>query len=189
MMRNNRWYRDDALEVLVELLKSWESALRTSSPTENPVGTAEARVRNRLSIELDKHARLNRYQIASGLEWSMSVLNATDRAGHRNAHDAMEEKALFPLRELSLRGQRSYYTLRFCGMLSAVQRAALISGRLPIASLSQQQIEYASFLLPECCKPAARQAQSASEAHWRFSPRVPNLSDWKWQEWRGSGSS
>jgi hypothetical protein len=150
LMRNNRWYRDDELEVPAKLVARW-LAIKESEQAEpkKPRSVLEA-VRNQLDWEAEIVAQLSRYQMSCGFQWTADEKRADPDAAKPEEQQAFSLNSMFfPFYQDAQRVQGEYHTARFYGSLSSEQRASLIEGRLSAHSLTQAQYDLALALTPE----------------------------------------
>ncbi|MCC6730808.1 MAG: hypothetical protein IT208_15855 [Chthonomonadales bacterium] len=156
LMRDNRWYRDDALEVPAELIKRWSARKAAIAKRVRPLAPLEA-LRERLDWEAEVVAALSRYQISSGLQW-IAAPPAEPSEESLPEPTAVMMRSVLPFRDDAERIQQEYWTVRLYGSLNAGQRAALIEGRLPAVALSAPQYELAVSLAPGLAGLAPRDA-------------------------------
>jgi hypothetical protein len=176
LFRNNRWYRDDALEVPNDLLRRWMVAvakLDRDRPhfafREAPVSVSYAR--QVLDLRAEIVGALTPWQILNGLQWT-TYRPGTDPAlpfdkdgpptsqhvqmitpqgvvnGVQHPAGEMSPDIQFPFGLLADTIMNSRNTLRFYAALTPEQRAELLNRRLSYASLTQEAQQSAVFLEP-----------------------------------------
>jgi hypothetical protein len=157
LFRNNRWYRDDYLEVpgpLGErLLKArpkgeqagWKLAAASFKNEE-----IESALRDQMEWEAEVVRTLTRWQIGNGLKWfahEAKPAQATDPQ-KSTASELPFPLETYPFTVDSTRIMSRYNTVRFYAGLTPDGRAALLEQRLPFTSLNSEQQAQAVYLLP-----------------------------------------
>ena len=171
LFRDNRWYRDNRLEVPDKVLVSLLETLRKNADAEFPgapvytppagslppgvqvifknpqrlppaVSPAEA-FEAQLSLSDEIVSQLSPYQIANGL------LNYVVERGSKAYESKSPESAWKPLEPVADAVLSDYGTYLLQSGLTSDQNSALLSGTLPASALSTAQLQQAAFLLPE----------------------------------------
>jgi hypothetical protein len=148
LFRNNRWYRDDALEVPTALARDW---LKKFSPAHAgptpPAPSQQEDSAKSLQKQLDRRAeiigKLNRWQILRGLRWL-----ARENLDQKTTPQWTTPFGDFPFYQDSITVMREYHLIQFYRSLEPEERADLCSGRLPYSSLTQTRKQEALRLAP-----------------------------------------
>jgi len=201
LFRNNRWYRDDDLEIAPALAQRWFSVRAPVKPTpathaeqpekvvappatgpEIPAAAAQA-ARRHMDWAADIVSRLTIWQIGNGLKWYA-------REEQPNAKGVFEQKTeqpqapgdstrwfAYPATTYLFFAdadyvQRQYKILRFYASLSAEERGKLLVGQLLFAGLRADQKDQAVFLLPMLAALAQQQSNAAN------SVQIGIVSEW-----------
>jgi hypothetical protein len=149
LFRNNRWYRDDRLEVPTELLKRWEAernaiCSRLLVDTSTREGNNERSWERRLlDLKAEIVARLTPFQITNGLSNHVSPQTGRKFDPENPGSDWR------PFQMLAETVLCDYYVLRFYSALTAPQRTSLLKSQLPLSLLSPPLQRLAGFILPE----------------------------------------
>jgi len=147
IFRNNRWYRDDRLEVPAPLLRRWTALFLASRQKEGPRLLQPVTPLEKLRQQMDRDAevvtQLSPWQIANGLRFFL-MEEPSDPPGRKGP-----KRILGPFGFDVDRILRGYHTTRFYAGLPPAQREALLENRLPFGSLSPAQKEGAIYLLPD----------------------------------------
>jgi hypothetical protein len=162
LVRNNRWYRDDRLEVPDTLLQGWlqqMEALKVDPPDpqrgfanykENPVHFKAC-----LDWAAGITSKLTDGQILTGLCWAAMERPAAANPAPGSAVSGQSAKQMpkaretvYPFMVVSELIETEPGTLRFYASLDVTQRAALIADRLPLSSLSPAQQQQVRSLAP-----------------------------------------
>ncbi len=141
LFRNNRWYRDDALQVPPHIIKPWLQMLATARIPRtglNHVSVNDHERKVRMDLEARIVTTLSPYQIAGGLAWYSEVGKDGESSGGR----------VFPFLGLTNRLFHERYTALFYGGLNEEARLAIIAGKLRFSDLSAEQAAQAIFLRP-----------------------------------------
>ena len=147
LFRNNRWYRDDYLEVPMPLLRQWLDRFESSSQASHKNSlTLDKATPESMKAHMDWAAEvvstLTPWQIANGLQFY-----ALDRpASTSPIKDA--PAVIFPFVLMTDCILREFNTAGFYVGLSESSRKALTENRLPLSLLSSAQQEQAAFILP-----------------------------------------
>ena len=151
LFRNNRWYRDDLLEIPDALAKRW-TAQWAKPGTERRRGWKTAMtpddVRAQMDWEADVVSNLTLWQIGSGLQWLADENCLADIAKHPPVYTSFDPRNPFPFMMQTARILGEYHTTSFYAGLGREQRDALIAGRLPFAALTAPQQQQALKLAP-----------------------------------------
>jgi len=156
LFRNNRWYRDDALEIPLPLLQ--RLYLRKLDINhlivKGKLAVPETEYRKKL-MDLDAEViqSLNLYQIAQSLRgFNPEVL---PEAVQKQLPSPTEEDLTtftkwgnYPFRDDTQRIIGQLNTIRFYASLDDEARKALIAGKLPYSQLNETQRKLAVFLQP-----------------------------------------
>lgn len=148
LFRNNRWYRDDVLEVPATLLRKWQQAPPAAlygkrMTTQTPREEVLAQIKLELETQAQIVETLSVWQVSNGL------LYYVDEKVSRTYDREFNREVRMPFAFTGVRLQQHLNTVRFYASLSAEQRDALIAGRLAVRSLTPDQQKQALFLLPE----------------------------------------
>ena len=177
LFRNNRWYRDDRLEVpngtiqgLLKTLRAAETPSQPTPPTQIDSATEPTVPENPLQTQLDLAnsivAQLTPWQIANGLpnytiEPSRDPAKAdTMPAKLHKATITMNGKTRTfffftptstarPFDQIADIILDDYHTYLFHSGLSPLQADALLADGLPVSALNDVQASQAAYLLPE----------------------------------------
>lgn len=153
LFRNNRWYRDDYLEVpapllqrllsLVDMPEDKKAKDSKGKEEKTPVILSPAeQIKKQLDLEAEIVTTLSPWQIANGL-----VYFALETGGL--TPDPKDTSASWsPFGYIADRTLTEYYTALFYAGLTEAQRGALVGGDLPFASLSPVQREQALRICP-----------------------------------------
>jgi len=141
LIRNNRWYRDDVLEVPHATAQSLLTLQKKRKPNlTEPV---------EMLADLCDYARpLSLWQAANGLRWlsRRELAETPDKWATMLAKpQSNNQPPFFMLSPLLI---RVYETVLFCNSLSAEQRTALFERRLPLSTLTQPQRDAVVGLFP-----------------------------------------
>lgn len=154
LFRDNRWYRDNALEVPAADLQRLQKRLRTSGETpsaaapqkRDPAGgesVPDAGTLAQLSLDADIVRSLTPWQIANGLTYFVPEEDSrTFDFGH--PRHTWRPFALIAENVLT-----EYNTARFYAGLNQTQVTALLNGNLSVAQLNPDQLQQAMFVLPD----------------------------------------
>ena len=171
LFRDNRWYRDDRLEVpnktLQGLLKTLQAA---ETPSQTAPATEPTVPYNSLAAQLgvadDIVAQLTPWQIANGLP-NYTIEPSRDPAKVSGAPPKLQKatmtmngktKTFFisiptatarPFSQIADIILDDYHTYLFHSGLTSDQADALLSGGLPVSALSTTQAQQAAYLLPD----------------------------------------
>lgn len=152
LFRNNRWYRDDYLEVPAPLLKRWFSMHSRDKGSQGPLSLrANVPMRNLMDWSAEVVTTLTPWQIANGLRWAVRE----ERFLVQNTQKPLVNPVSSKLTELPFSWMfdsdyilRSYSTVRFYASLSAPARASLLENHLPFTALNPIQQKQALLCLP-----------------------------------------
>jgi hypothetical protein len=141
LVRHNRWYRADYLEVptklLVELYRQKpDLGARPGASPPQPgaaVNTSEM-TKQMLDYEILVLGKLSLFQIANGFRWATFDIEMVDPAGNKRA---VQQR---PFSGVSNAIMASRPLLKFYSGLSETQRALLCAGQLPLVQLSPSQV-------------------------------------------------
>src|SRR5579884_1705022 len=166
LFRNNRWYRDDYLEVPSALLRRWLLARlawrggqeKQPAPAKTPQMLAE-QIRKQMDWEAEVVSTLTRWQITVGMRWFSPEPSLMEALWQKQAAKQTVQFSpewpegyipgkIYPFSADADRILQEYRTIGFYAGLDASARAALTEGRLPFASLTPGQQQQALFLLP-----------------------------------------
>jgi hypothetical protein len=148
LFRNNRWYRDDYLEVPAPLLRRWLARQDPAGSGKKPdtAGTPTAQIR-RLKEQMDREAEIVRaltpWQIANGLT------HYVQEEGSRPFDPSKPAYTWRPFQMVADSILSKYNTILFYASLNSAQRTALFEGRLPFGVLTPAQQQQAMYILPE----------------------------------------
>ena len=142
LFRSNRWYRDDGLQVPLNLLRQLTADLLAHPPLKVHDAAKSASSPQELKARMDFEARvvvqLSPYQITTGLRWA---------AVDTRTNGALPQ-TVFPFAGFADRILHERYTALFYASLSESARVALVEGRLPWSELTADQQRQAAFLKP-----------------------------------------
>ncbi len=143
LVRNNRWYRDDATQVPAALMSEWQKRMERE--------TLERKIRNKETEEekaahlLDWGTRfldnLSVFQIAYGLRYF------SDERGGGGYDYRTADYERTPFAEYAEATLKNYRLLRFYSLLNGNQKAAFRRGNLFLSQLSPAQWAKAEPLL------------------------------------------
>lgn len=144
LVRNNRWYRDDKMEVAASLLRQWTAApLPPLNAKLGQLPDNEATMRRitaQLDREVDIYTNLTVWQIGNGLE------NYVVEAGSRKYDPQHPNYTWRPFAHIAKHTLRDLSFIEFYASLTLQQRRALIGGSLAYASLTPQVQQRAQYL-------------------------------------------
>lgn len=135
LVRDNRWYRNDGLEVPVGLLRLWLKdrasgvAVERSKRPQVPAIT-ETWLARRLDRDSAIVSSLSPWQVGNGLKW-YKIEDSADKESALRLAD-------FPFFLEARRILSTYRMSRFVASLPTLQRRALAGGRLRFADLSPE---------------------------------------------------
>lgn len=147
LFRNNRWYRDDLLEVPNPILQRW-LARRSPLESEDRQGkrpssaTPSAQFKQQLDWQAEIIQTLTPWQIANGLSHYVQEKDS------RNFNPEKPAYAWRPFAWIAETTLAQYNALRFYASLSPAMQAALHAGNLSLAALNQEQRALALYCLP-----------------------------------------
>ena len=160
LFRNNRWYRDDGLEVPAPLLRRWLSQnvreWAKQSASTSPVSKAEQTAQNRrlLDWQAEVVSTLTPWQIFNGLAfvtlppdkreqyaWGLDMRHVSPDAAEAHIPYAPFKRQV---QNLIFR----YRLMLLYASLSAEQRTALLAGNLDFHALTGEQEQQAIYLQP-----------------------------------------
>jgi len=147
LFRNNRWYRDDYLEIPAPMMRRL-FALRFAGEQGRAHGDASSvteseQLKQQMDWDAEAARVLTPWQIGNGLSWFMP-----DELVMAAAQNSAAIPLPFPFAQDAARILRHYNTVRFYANLNAQARAELMENRLPFAALTPVQQEAAIDLLP-----------------------------------------
>ena len=140
LVRNNRWYRDDRLQVSSDSLALWRAQLSAYIPPVHfgMLPTEPADMKARMDLEAKIVTELSPYQIAIGLRW-YAVQSRTEEG---------RPQTLLPFGGFADRILAERYTALFYASLNEADRLALIAGHLSFSKLNDAQRRQAIFVKP-----------------------------------------
>ncbi|MBC7529128.1 MAG: hypothetical protein H7308_16455 [Chthonomonadaceae bacterium] len=142
LIRNNRWYRDDALQVPISLVEEWKKRLTQEIADNKDKKVSET---EKAAHVLDWGSRflsnLSLYQIAYGLHFYIDERGNTGYDGRKTDCEMM------PFAEYAEATLKNYRVLRFYSLLSEEQRALFSKGSLLVSQLTPEQWAKAESLL------------------------------------------
>ncbi|HZO90805.1 MAG TPA: hypothetical protein VFB38_20930 [Chthonomonadaceae bacterium] len=159
LFRNNRWYRDDYLEVASALARKWLEQRLADGPQRSPASGSALKAR--MDWEAAFVSKLTRWQIANGLKWL--------RAEENREPPLPSETTAFPFQSDAERTLLEYNVARFYTSLTEQARTSLLNGALDFASLNAEQQQLAQYLLPML--PVALKAASGRMVHLGLTVR------------------
>ena len=148
LFRNNRWYRDDLLEVPNDKLNT----LQKHNPyvlnsTLNDSNLLDLRNLSSLEAQLNFKAEITKtlslWQIANGLFYFV------EENGHQQYDPLAPQYPWRPFASIARKVVDEYQTVQFYADLTAQQRKLLIEGKLPYATLSVRQKAMSLRICPE----------------------------------------
>ena len=142
LIRNNRWYRDDALQVSKELRKAWIKQLdQEKVERKNKEESQEEKAVHVLEWGNRLLSNLSPYQIAHGLQFSV------DEKEGGGYDDTKADYEMTPFAEYAEATLKNYRVLRFYSSLTEEQKTAFKTGVLPLYDLTPAQWAKAESLL------------------------------------------
>lgn len=162
LFRNNRWYRDDYMEVPNPLLRSFLALSMTFDDGKIKSGADFHPTHlQRMYAMLNKHAEfvsaLSPWQISHGLRYYAPLANEPisldykpgvvfrNKAAQLDHHDFLE----FPFYSDSKSIIGRYHTIQFYAGLEENQRKALLTNQLGFDGLSEIQKHQVAYLIPK----------------------------------------
>lgn len=171
LFRDNRWYRDDRLEVPDKTLKGLLKTLQAAETPTQATPTAEPAVPdNSLAAQLgvadDIVTQLTPWQIANGLpnytlEPSRDLAKVSSapvklhkqtmimNGKTRTFFSSMSTSTARPFDHIADIILDDYHTYLFHSGLTSDRADAMLSGSLPVSALSSTQAQQAAYLLPD----------------------------------------
>ena len=145
LFRDNRWYRDDLLEVSAARERDWLK--RYGSLTKPPT------LKEFMDEKAEFVSHLTRWQLANGLRWiaDEEALNGLQPDGFPppvNYSAARSMTDVYPFYSFVEATTREYHLIAFYAGLSDEQRKLLCGGALPPAQLTPEQRQQATGLCP-----------------------------------------
>ncbi len=159
LFRDNRWYRDDRLEVPDKTIQGLLKTLQTAS-----TATANNPLETQLNLADDIVTQLTPWQIANGLlnytiEPSLESVKAVSMPAKSDGVPVKMNGRTFtlPIPKSTVRPfdktadliLDDYHTYLFHSGLDSEQAEALVSDGLPVSALNVTQAQQAAYLLPE----------------------------------------
>jgi len=160
LVRNNRWYRDDNLEVSPTLLKRWYAPNKGLDPRDRRINFSALpsleQTRRQIDWMADVTGELDLYQICNGLMYfspekeDTLIISKQSKAGDEGeeAKPVSDLRDTFPFLDDVSRILHQYRTIRFYAGLDASMRTAILENRLPFLSLTVAQQKEAISLMP-----------------------------------------
>jgi hypothetical protein len=153
LLRNNRWYRDDRLEVPSPLLQRWlEHDARQWVKEPDPGRMEGEALRRFLDWQAEIVSALTPWQLFYGLRYaSVPPEKWKDYAwgAERNSLDPNDQSRRYrPFLRLSYGIPENYHLIQFYASLSKEQRTALLAGSLDFITLGGEQQRMAVYLQP-----------------------------------------
>ena len=173
LIRNNRWYRDDNLEVPQPLLRRWFNAMLQARRQETAAQAAPqsrqeraAALKQNCDWAVEVYSTLTPWQIRNGL-----ALFQPEEKDLAPQNDATATQEFEKMKQEKPRGtvppddnafmtrtppfwmaimtlNRYPHTIHLYGSLDDAGRTALLVGRLPVSALTPEQLTEATSLLP-----------------------------------------
>jgi hypothetical protein len=166
LMRNNRWYRDDNLQVsdaaiargLALVQKIYEFAQIRPRPKAPP----KTLLRERMEAYGELAQMLTPWQVIHGLAYAPveedpSAMKTAVPAGGQSTQVPLthpESRIRYPLVNLAAELMKEWRLAGFYGSLTPQERDALWDGKLPFQALNPAQQSAAPYLLPTVQDPA-----------------------------------
>lgn len=121
--RDNRWYRDDKLNVPHSLLRKFYGQLQI-------IETLNGDKRREAELKLDSSvwSVLSGYQLVNGFQWAAM-------------HPAVGERAVLVFRGIYAQIRQSWPAVDFCSSLSSNEISKLVHGGIALNDLSQSQLD------------------------------------------------
>jgi hypothetical protein len=158
LFRDNRWYRDDELEVPNDLLRNWlrrwaDLNRAQPAPADRTAPMSAMFARRVLDLWSDIFSKLTLYQLNNGLKFAVAGQEGEApldvRAEYIPASGAASALSLqLPFGNLTDLIMEDRNVLRFYGGLNEDQKTLLLGGRLPYAELSDADQRGAAYLQP-----------------------------------------
>ena len=193
LFRDNRWYRDDRLEVpnktlqgLLKTLQAAETPPQTALPSQPDPAAEPVVPNNPLATQLDLAdsivTQLTPWQIANGLP-NYTIEPSRDPAKASSAPAKLQQMTMTmngktrtfsvpiatstarPFDQIADIILDDYHTYLFHSGLNPMQADALLSGGLPVSALSGPQAQQAAFLLPDLQVTFQNQPQTLLALH------------------------
>lgn len=154
LVRNNRWYRDDLIEVPNKMLTQWLTKFapkpKSPMPTQQVPETEEEGIRTQMDWEAEIVTSLTPWQVTRGLAWFCLEKETLTRKDKPNeASEGLFHLGLYPFNKVATRIIYQWNTARFYATLEADFRRALIRGQLPLSLLNVSQREQLQHIFPE----------------------------------------
>ena len=161
LFRNNRWYRDDRLEVPGSLGKllilRQEMALKQAQDAN---ASQSQRLQGELAWQSALASNLSRWQLISGLKWlardegkeNADIVSANNQptlpVPALASVPSAQRSELYPFEFVTEVINREYSLLRFYAALAVEQQQALCEQQLPLSALNSVQQQQAIALNP-----------------------------------------
>lgn len=165
LLRNNRWYRDDRLEVPSPLLQRWlKQNVRELVKNPPPIMLEGEPLRHLLDWQAEVETNLTPWQLFYGLRWATVPAEQRKEYGwdlqfmSPSTADAKHRYSPFK-RLVNASFSARYHLLQFYATLTEEQRAALLGSNLDFTALSADRQQQAFFLQPLLVA-LSRQSQS-----------------------------
>lgn len=164
LFRDNRWYRDDALEIPELLLNRWLTdwgKLESARPrdAQNSLATQATTSRNgQVQIQVQptiQPGRVDPRWVRQQLDWELLFLNKLTfwqiANGLENAarfYDDPQKTTDFPFLKIGEETMHELPLLSFYQSLQPAQRQSLVEGKLPLSALTADQMQLATAIAP-----------------------------------------
>ena len=152
LFRNNRWYRDDLLEVPAPLLRRWTEQYARAWLKELPISIdpklsdegKAVKARRLLDWRAEVVTTLTPWQIFSGLKHAAVPYVEQQNATGKTLDPVWKQLFIHRTDDFVF----TYHTDQFYAGLNADQRTDLLAGRLDAATLTAEQQQQALYLQP-----------------------------------------
>jgi hypothetical protein len=154
LFRDNRWYREDNLEVPAEYLQEWYAPEKGRDPRVRRMNAAKVpsaeEIRQRMDWMAEVVMTLNLWQICNGLLYfspETPPASPQKKSGIEEVTPFRDLRDSFPFHDDVTNLLQQYRTVLFYASLAPTLRAALAENRLPYIALNAAQQQEAIALL------------------------------------------
>ncbi len=142
LIRSNRWYRDDEMEVPPLLMKRWLKRREEDRKNEPPPRSL-AQIRRQLEWGVELTSQLTIFQIAYGLMFFV------DEPGDVQKEAYNLDQPWQPFGDIAGSTLQHFHLIKFYSSLTKEQQNSLLDGRLSLQTLNEKQFSDALRLCPD----------------------------------------
>jgi len=165
LFRNNRWYRDDGLDISLSIMQRLYT-LKQQSDTfinQQTSPTVALRMKPQMNLDAEVVQHLNLYQIATTLRGFFPEMLPTDKLQQKSSvperSEEMNVYTVYPFYRDAARIMSQLNTTRFYASLDGTSRSDLINGKLLYSGLTGEQKNRVLFLMSRL-RPVVSQADA-----------------------------